>query len=94
MIGVELRDARSPRAGGIEPKEGDGAGHRGRRIRCPKCGWEPRASDRWACHCGHVWNTFETHALCPGCGFQWKITACLRCKQFSPHDDWYAEDPG
>ena len=60
------------------------------RIRCPKCAWRPRASSRWWCHCGFSWNTFDTAGLCPGCGFQWEITACLACHQWSKHLDWYA----
>ena len=50
-----------------------------------------RAEDRWRCHCGHSWNTFDTGGVCPGCRYQWKITKCLRCKEWSAHSDWYAE---
>lgn len=65
----------------------------GGRIRCPKCRWEPRAEDCWSCEpgCGHVWNTFETRGCCPGCSKQWTETVCLRCLQWSRHDDWYVE---
>jgi hypothetical protein len=61
------------------------------RIRCPKCGYQPRRDDRWMCEpgCGHEWNTFDTRALCPGCGYQWRDTSCPRCEEWSPHDDWY-----
>ncbi|MFN8459385.1 MAG: hypothetical protein U0401_32830 [Anaerolineae bacterium] len=74
------------------------------RIRCPLCGWQPNASSRWACAgrggppeyfsqgCGTVWNTFTTRGLCPGCGHQWRWTACLRCHNFSLHEDWYAKE--
>jgi hypothetical protein len=63
----------------------------GGRIRCPKCGWEPVKTDRWFCEpgCGHGWNTFETHGLCPACAKQWTETSCHRCNQWSRHDDWY-----
>lgn len=64
----------------------------GPRIRCPKCGWLPRKEDRWACTCGHVWNTFDTGGVCPGCLYQWMETKCLSCKKWSPHSDWYSED--
>jgi hypothetical protein len=37
------------------------------------------------------WNTFDTHGICPKCSWQWIITACLSCKQFSPHEEWYHE---
>ena len=64
-----------------------------RRIRCPKCQWEPAKHDTWCCApgCGHVWNTFETAGVCPGCSKQWAETACLRCNAWSPHDDWYED---
>jgi hypothetical protein len=71
-------------------------------IRCPLCAWRPSASSRWSCEwiegpeprfagCGTVWNTFATGGRCPGCGHQWQWTSCLRCAQWSPHDDWYEE---
>lgn len=59
------------------------------KIRCPRCGWRPRKSDRWQCVCDHVWNTFDTHGVCPGCKEAWDTTQCLACHQFSPHEDWY-----
>ncbi len=58
-------------------------------IRCPKCNWTPRPKNLWTCKCGHHWNTFETRGLCPGCQYQWEITACLQCGARSPHQDWY-----
>jgi hypothetical protein len=39
--------------------------------------------------CGHVWNTFTTKGVCPKCSFAWEITACLSCKQYSLHKNWY-----
>ena len=73
---------------------------RAKRIRCPQCEWEPNASARWYCAecpfperffggCGTAWNTFDTGGRCPGCGHQWRWTACLACGQWSPHEDWY-----
>jgi hypothetical protein len=64
----------------------------GPHIRCPKCGWRPGPHDRWACKCGHIWNTFDTGGVCPACLYQWTVTACLRCGEWSPHSDWYAQD--
>lgn len=66
------------------------------RIRCPMCGWEPSKSDHWSCEpgCGHVWNTFETRGRCPGCDKKWFLTACLRCSQWSPHENWYDRAAG
>ena len=65
----------------------------GRRIRCPLCGWTPRSEDRWMCTCLHAWNTFDTRGRCPGCGQQWLHTQCLHCGAWSPHDEWYADEP-
>jgi hypothetical protein len=64
------------------------------RIFCPICSWAPRPSDRWQCRpgCYTVWNTFETHALCPGCRKQWTVTVCLACAIASLHEEWYHED--
>ncbi len=59
---------------------------------CPRCGWEPARSDRWMCLCLHVWNTFETRGVCPGCGRAWQETQCLRCHALSRHDDWYQDE--
>jgi hypothetical protein len=66
--------------------------HRTERIRCPVCSWVPSKGDAWCCApdgCWHVWNTFETRALCPGCSKQWTYTECLSCHVSSPHEDWY-----
>jgi hypothetical protein len=75
-----------------------------RRIRCPRCEWQPRASDQWVCWssdgpeppfdaCGTAWNTFATRGRCPGCAHQWAWTSCLQCDSWSLHEDWY-EDEG
>jgi hypothetical protein len=42
--------------------------------------------------CGTVWNTFETRAVCPGCGKQWRETCCLGCLRWSLHEDWYHDE--
>lgn len=63
-------------------------------IACPKCDWRPRATSRWICSpgCNEVWNTFDTHGICPGCGKGWQETMCLACKRWSDHEDWYHDD--
>ena len=61
----------------------------GPRIRCPLCGWSPGKHDHWSCTCGHIWNTFDTGGVCPGCLKQWTATQCLACGQWSAHSDWY-----
>ncbi len=58
-------------------------------VRCPRCAWAPRIDDQWQCSCGARWNTFTTRGQCPQCRKQWSETACLGCKQRSPHAAWY-----
>ena len=89
----EARDARKMPAEPGRPKEepGQPVDDRHRGIRCPKCRWRPRKSDRWMCSCGCIWNTFDTGGLCPDCGYQWQVTVCLECKRLSPHRDWYGD---
>jgi hypothetical protein len=71
-------------------------------IRCPLCAWRPTPSSTWRClssgtpepffgGCGTTWNTFATRGRCPGCSHQWQWTSCLRCAQWSLHEDWYEE---
>jgi hypothetical protein len=71
-------------------------------IRCPLCRWEPRRSDYWCCAdcpepehffagCGTIWNTFETHGVCPNCKHQWRWTSCPACHGWSLHEDWYVD---
>ena len=73
-------------------------------IRCPCCDWRPSPSSRWCCYwtpfespepffeaCGTAWNTFATRGRCPGCSHQWTWTSCLRCGEWSLHDDWYED---
>lgn len=66
-------------------------GDKSRKIRCPKCAWQPGRDARWSCACGHIWNTFDTRGLCPACDAKWRDTQCLRCHAWSPHEAWYAE---
>lgn len=61
-------------------------------VRCPRCAWVPHEHDHWLCSCGFRWNTFRTRGKCPSCNKQWTETACLKCKEMSPHADfWFAE---
>lgn len=87
----------------VLPFQHDSVEH-GRRVRCPRCHWEPAKFDRWICTsqgapeyfdlgCGTAWNTFDTHGQCPGCRHQWQWTSCLACHEWSPHEEWY-EDVG
>jgi hypothetical protein len=85
----------------IDQSDGEESAHS--RIRCPLCRWQPDAGSVWECSdcaypeyffggCGMVWNTFDTRGLCPGCGHQWRWTACLSCGGWSLHEDWYAKE--
>jgi C4-type Zn-finger protein len=62
-------------------------------IYCPRCQWEPDGGAHWRCHCGHIWNTFDTAAVCPHCRYRHRDTSCPAqpggCGQVSPHIDWY-----
>jgi len=73
------------------------------RIRCPHCKWQPNKASRWFCAdcdapeyfyggCHTSWNTFETGGICPGCAHRWIWTSCLRCGEWSRHEDWYEKD--
>ncbi|UZR94134.1 hypothetical protein [Chondrinema litorale] len=64
------------------------------KIACPKCTWEPDGKPYWRCHCGCIWNTFDTYGKCPDCGFVHKKTQCISCAQLSPHPDWYLDLDG
>ncbi len=59
------------------------------KIRCPRCAYRPKASDRWQCDCGFTWNTFDTHGVCPACDHAWMETACPACHLWSAHEAWY-----
>jgi hypothetical protein len=76
----------------IHVGETTGGGPKEPYIRCPQCKWSPRAEDRWFCKCGHSWNTFDTGGVCPGCLYQWTITACPKCGKWSAHSDWYTQE--
>jgi hypothetical protein len=87
---------RSRRSGGGRIRSSDRPGMRspdGRLIRCPKCRFEPPVGLRWACSCGHRWNTFSTGGRCPACRFQWDVTGCPDCGEMSEHRAWYVSEP-
>ncbi|MGZ4001443.1 MAG: hypothetical protein ACXVIY_12465 [Mucilaginibacter sp.] len=65
-------------------------------ISCPECGWEPDGGSYWMCSvCKTRWNTFDTRAMCPGCGKIYEETTCPKpkggCGNISRHEDWYIE---
>ncbi|HEY7411168.1 MAG TPA: hypothetical protein VII13_10525 [Vicinamibacteria bacterium] len=85
---------RHPPAATPDTRDTPAIGEGGVRIRCPRCGWEPRARDRWSCGCGHAWHTFDTGGVCPACRRVWEDTQCPQCYQWSRHADWYAWEGG
>ncbi|MFN8353445.1 MAG: hypothetical protein U0Y10_03290 [Spirosomataceae bacterium] len=59
-------------------------------IQCPQCEWQPDGQPYWACdNCGHLWDTFDTCAVCPKCKHRHDDTQCPHCLKVSPHVDWY-----
>ena len=84
---VETRPGSDP-----EVQTGESGGGGEGRIRCPLCGWTPRAGNVWLCKCGHMWNTFDTGGVCPKCLFRWMDTCCLSCHRWSRHSDWYPKE--
>src|SRR5690242_1828853 len=92
---IQFLQRYSPQHGpAATPKETTNSDHGKLRIRCPRCRWQPRQRDRWACICGHAWNTFDTGGVCPECGKAWQNTQCLRCHLWSRHEDWYTWEEG
>ncbi len=77
---------------GADTEDDHRAPPRRRKLRCPRCAWEPKASDAWSCVCFCVWNTFQTAGVCPACGRYWHETQCHRCGEWSPHLAWYDDE--
>jgi hypothetical protein len=77
----------------VDPDKAERRKPGGRRIRCPRCAWEPQRHDLWTCTCLFVWNTFDTGGVCPGCNRKWTETQCPRCREWSRHEDWYEDEP-
>lgn len=61
-------------------------------IACPKCAWRHPGGAFWRCTCGHEWDTFATHGVCPKCATVHRITQCPTCFQRSDHEEWYHDD--
>jgi Zn-dependent protease len=56
---------------------------------CPVCHQGPPIGAFWICHkCGRRFDTFETQAVCPGCGEAFAVTRCLDCGQARPIGQW------
>jgi Zn-dependent protease len=56
---------------------------------CPACGKPPVMGKFWQCgNCRTAFDTFETGAVCPGCGNVFGVTECSGCKHRSPITQW------
>jgi Zn-dependent protease len=61
---------------------------------CPVCHQPAVMGAVWRCaKCLAVFDTFETRAVCPGCGTQFPVTRCLDCGAASPLDNWVVPPP-
>jgi Zn-dependent protease len=61
---------------------------------CPDCKQPPVSGAFWRCaNCGQRFDTFETHAVCPGCGSQFPVTQCLDCGCAHPLNEWVVPPP-
>jgi Zn-dependent protease len=56
---------------------------------CPACKSAPPVGELWKCgQCSRAFDTFQTQAVCPGCGRQYPVTKCLDCGQAHPMSEW------
>lgn len=56
---------------------------------CPVCHEAPPAGEFWRCgRCRKAFDTFLTQAMCPHCGAQYNVTACLFCHNLRPMPEW------
>jgi len=56
---------------------------------CPACKAAPPVGELWKCgQCGRAFDTFQTGAVCPGCGLQYPVTKCMDCGESRPMSEW------
>ena len=61
---------------------------RRRGFACPSCHTAPPVGAWWACgRCQSRFDTFETHAICPGCGSHFPA-GCVDCGSLHPIAEW------
>ena len=59
---------------------------------CPACKQPPVVGRFWTCaKCQAKFDTFETLAVCPGCGTKFGGTACFDCGAVSPVEEWITD---
>ena len=61
---------------------------------CPLCKISPQQGAFWVCgHCRTAFDTFQTLAMCPGCGARFSQTRCVNCGGESPLSEWFLAAP-
>jgi Zn-dependent protease len=56
---------------------------------CPSCKQPPPFGAFWRCdECKQAFDTFETGAVCPRCGTQFRVTRCIDCGNSRPMIEW------
>jgi Zn-dependent protease len=56
---------------------------------CPNCRTAPPIGALWRCsQCSQLFDTFETHGVCPNCSARYSTATCLDCQTASSMDAW------
>jgi len=56
---------------------------------CPSCRTAPPVGAIWRCSkCTHIFDTFESQAVCPLCRMQFPTTLCFDCGTAHPFSEW------
>jgi Zn-dependent protease len=56
---------------------------------CPWCKAAPPQGNFWKCaNCKTIFDTFESHSVCPYCAAQFPITRCLDCGRAHSMSEW------
>jgi Zn-dependent protease len=59
---------------------------------CPSCRTAPPLGAFWKCaRCNSLFDTFETHAVCPHCSARYAATTCLDCQAQSSPEAWVTD---
>ena len=69
-------------------------GPRRTEFACPSCHASPPSGPLWVCaQCRNPFDTFASGAVCPHCGAQFNLTACVECGAQSPIGQWQSAPP-
>jgi Zn-dependent protease len=59
---------------------------------CPSCRTAPLLGAYWKCNqCKQAFDTFETRAVCPHCGYVHEQTICVDCRERYPLQQWVVD---